>query len=233
MKKIFSLLVLIYFSTQVFSQQTDSTESKWSYSVSSDIVSRYIWRGTDYCNSPAFQPDLEISYGNFTIGTWGSATFNSFSVQETDLFASFEVWKFKFSCWDYFYMNMDSTRNNYFNYSGNETGHDFSFETEFTLSEKVPLKFLIAYNFFGADTAKSTYLELSYSLQNKVPLEFFAGFTPNQGYSWYGNGPGFVNVGVGLTKECKISNDYSIPVYCKLIFNPQRENVFLVAGLTF
>ncbi|MBI5538707.1 MAG: hypothetical protein HY951_01510 [Bacteroidia bacterium] len=229
--RILILFICLCSVIPAFTQEADSSKSKWSFNVSADIVSRYVWRGSDFGNSPAIQPDLEISYGNFTLGTWGSATFSSFSLQETDLFVSFEFWKFKFSCWDYFYMNMDTVGNSYFKYSEKETGHDFSFDTEFKLSEKIPLKLLLSYNFYGADTLHTSYFELSYSLKKKIPLEILAGFTPSEG--WYGNGPGFVNLGFSMKKECKISDDYSLPVYCKIIFNPQKENIHLVAGITF
>ena len=222
---------MVCFSIQLFAQEKDSADSKWDYTVSADIVSRYVWRGTDFGNSPAFQPDFEISYGKFTFGAWGSSGFTSNYPQEADLFASMEIWKLKFSCWDYFYMNMDTLRNSYFDYSKDKTGHDFSFDTEFTLSEKLPVKLLVSYNFYGADTLHSSYFELSYEFKKKIPLTVFAGFTPKEG--WYGDGPGFVNLGLELTKECKFSEDYSLPVYCKIILNPQKENIHLVAGITF
>ena len=115
MRKIFCLFIIVSASIQLFAQENDTVKSKWDYSVSGDVVSRYLWRGTDFGNSPAIQPGLSVSYANFSVGAWGSASFANLSIQETDLFASFEFWKFKFTCWDYFYMNMDSTRNNYFN----------------------------------------------------------------------------------------------------------------------
>jgi hypothetical protein len=231
MRKIVILIICICFGFFVNAQQSDTTKSNWDNSVYADLVSRYVWRGSDFGNSPAIQPGLDISYKNFTVGAWASASFASLNIQEADLFASFSFWKLKFSCWDYFYMNMDSLRNNYFNYDTKKTGHDFSFDTEFKLSEKVPLKLLISYNFYGADTLHSSYFELSYTLTKKLPLEFFAGFTPEKG--WYGNGPGIVNIGLTVKKDCKISDDYSVPLYCKLVFNPQRENIHLVAGITF
>ena len=231
MKNLFVFFIALCLSYQITAQEQDSAASKWDYTVAADLVSRYVWRGTELGNSPAIQPDLEISYKNFTLGSWGSWSISSFPVQEADLFVSFEIGKFKFTCWDYFYMNMDSVNNSYFKYSDGETGHDFSFDAEFELSEKVPLKLLASYNFYGADTLHSSYFELSYQLKKKIPLTVFAGFTPDKG--WYGNGPGFVNMGFVLTKECKISDEYSMPFYCKIVYNPQRENVYLVAGITF
>jgi len=231
MKQLILYILFFAFASLGYSQSGDTTRSNWNYAVSADIVSRYVWRGTDYGNSPAFQPDLEVSYKNFTLGGWGSAAFTSYNIQETDLFFSYKIWKLKFTCWDYFYLNTNSVRNNYFEYSNNKTGHDFSFDTEFRWSENFPLRILASYNFYGADTLHSSYFEISYSCHKKIPLVFSVGYTPDKG--WYGNGPGFVNIGVGLEKECVISEKISIPVYCKLVMNPQRENIHLVAGITF
>jgi len=223
------LIAILFFSNFVFSQQSDSNKVL-NFSGTADFVSRYVWRGTDFGNSVAIQPDVELSVKNFTIGAWGSSSINNLSFLETDLFTSYKIWKLKFSCWDYFFMNTDSVKNNYFEYSANKTKHDLSFETEFLLSEEIPLKFLAAYNFYGADSLHSTYLEISYK-SNNSPVVLFAGFTTGNG--WYGNQSGFVNLGIVVTKECKISDNYSIPFFCKLVINPQKQNLHIVAGITF
>src|SRR5690606_41614376 len=44
-------------------------------SIGADIMSRYIWRGVDYGNSPSLQPQLSFSAGGFSIGTWGAYSF--------------------------------------------------------------------------------------------------------------------------------------------------------------
>lgn len=231
MKFLLIVTILFLFTYFGYSQNNDNDSVKWDYSVSADLVSRYVWRGTDYGNSPAIQPTLELSYKNISAGAWGSFTFNSLPIQETDLYLSASIWKFKFTCWDYFFMNMDTVRNSYYQYSDNKTGHDFSMDMEFFLSEKIPLKILASYNFYGADTLHSSYFEASYKLNKKIPVELFVGYTPSKG--WYGNGPGVVNAGIGMEKEIKISETFSLPFFCKLIFNPQKENIHLVAGMTF
>lgn len=230
MNKIVRFILLMLIVNDSYSQVTD-TISKWDYSIGSDIVSRYVWRGSDYCNSPAIQPTAEISYKNLAFGTWGSYTFANSEIQEADLYISYSFWKLKFTCFDYFYMNMNNVSNSYFNYNKDTTGHDFSLDAEFILSKKFPLKFLASYNFYGADTLHSAYFETSYKLTKNIPLEIFVGFTPYQG--WYGNDIGVVNAGVTLKKEYKLLGENNIPIYCKLIFNPQRENVFIIAGITF
>ena len=106
MNKIVKVVLLMLIVSNSFSQVTDST-SKWNYSIGSDIVSRYVWRGSDYCNSPAIQPAAEISYKNFAFGVWGSYTLANSEIQEADLYLSYSFWKIKMICYDYFYMNMN------------------------------------------------------------------------------------------------------------------------------
>jgi len=230
MNKIIKVILLMLIVSNSFSQVTDTT-SKWNYSIGSDIVSRYVWRGSDYNNSPAIQPTAEISYKNFAFGAWGSYTFANAEIQEADLYLSYSFWKIKMICYDYFYMNMNNARNSYFTYNKDKTGHDFSLDTEFLLSEKFPLKILISYNFYGADTLQSAYFETSYKLTKNIPLEIFVGYTPYQG--WYGNDIGVVNTGICMKKEYKLLGEDVIPIYFKLIFNPQSENIYIVAGITF
>lgn len=213
-----------------YSQVTD-TISKWDYSIGSDFVSRYVWRGSDYFNSPAIQPTAEISYRNLAFGTWGSYTFANSNIQETDLYLSYSFWKIKLTCTDYFFINTNNVRNSYFIYNKDNTGHDFSLDAEYEMSEKFPLKILASYNFYGADTLNSAYFETSYKLTKNIPIEIFVGFTPYQG--WYGNDIGIVNAGISLKKEYKLLGETNIPIYCKFIVNPQNENVFIVAGITF
>lgn len=228
--KLFISVLFILIINISFSQEND-TISNWNYSIGSDIVSRYVWRGSDYFNSPAIQPLAELSYKNISLGAWGSYSFANSDIQEADLYLSYSFWKLKMICYDYFYMNMSKARNSYYSYSKEKTGHDFSIDAAFTLSEKIPLSLLASYNYYGADTLHSSYFETSYSLTKKIPLIIFVGFTPSKG--WYGNDIGVVNTGVCIKKEYKLLGENVIPVYCKLIFNPQRENIYIVAGITF
>jgi len=43
---------------------------------------------------------------------------------------------------------------------------------------------------------------------------------------------GFVNIGITLSKEITISDDFSLPVCCSLITNPQAENIYMVFGFS-
>jgi hypothetical protein len=61
--KIFlTLTIMMLFALSAYSQ----------VSFGADVVSRYVWRGTDFGNSASVQPTLGFSFGNFEIGALGS-----------------------------------------------------------------------------------------------------------------------------------------------------------------
>ena len=156
-----------------------------------DLMSRYIWRGIDYGNSPAIQPNLSFSWKGFNIGAWGTYGFAKQSIQvtdtmlidagnysETDLFVSYTVKWFTLMVFDYFVMNglNPNEGNRYFDYRNATTGHTFEGCLIFDGSEKFPLQVMVCTLLYGADKDKdstgtyglgsknnfSTYFELSY-----------------------------------------------------------------------
>jgi len=82
--------------------------------------------------------------------------------------------------------------------------------------------------------AYSTYIEFGYALKYFSP---FLGITPADGYygDGYGRVSGFgvVNIGATGTKLLQITDKYSLPLKATLGFNPQKEDIYLVFGVTF
>lgn len=217
----FILLLVIYSTNHA---QNDSANLQLK--INADMVSRYVWRGSDYFNSPCIQPDMELVYKDkIGMGAWGSISFASQPFQENDIFIFTNLGNFSVYIYDYFYMNQTDT-NHYFNYKNKETGHTLSCDMSYKISDHIPLNILLSYNFYGNDTLNSTYLELSYTLKSK-PISFFAGATFDKG--WYGNEAGVVNSGIQFLKEIKITEQYSLPFELRCIVNPQRENIYLTA----
>jgi hypothetical protein len=240
MKKniLFSIVagVALFASTGLFAN---------TFSVGTDIMSRYIWRGTDFGNSPSIQPTLEYSTGNLSIGTWGAFSTEVDIYQELDLYVSYTMLEMlTIGVTDYFFPSYKTTempiKNNYFNYDADETGHIFEANLAFNC-KKIPLTISANIAFYGGDKlvesdgetsqAYSTYIEAAYSGKlNDVQWNTFIGFTPTEGL--YGNTMGVVNLGLNLSKEVKITETYSLPVNGGLIVNPQAENIFLVFGIS-
>lgn len=161
-----------------------------------DLMSRYIWRGIDFGNSPAIQPNLAFSWKGLNIGAWGSYAFAKHSIKvndtlvvdagtysETDIYISYTYGSFTLMVFDYFTLNgLDANDGNrYFDYSNATTGHTFEGSLSFDGGEKFPLQAMVATLFYGADKGKdsagiygfgtknnySTYFELAYNIRLK------------------------------------------------------------------
>ncbi|HNV95938.1 MAG TPA: hypothetical protein PKG63_05650 [Bacteroidales bacterium] len=242
------ILIVLSSSFSVFSQE-DSGKCDVNLNIGSDIMSRYVWRGTDYGNSPSIQPTLSVTVKNFEIGYWGAIATNSF-YKEIDLYAKYTVKNFSLILTDYYipYANgIDASPDNrYFIFDDKKTAHTIETALQFKGNENFPL-WLLAGAFvygndkrWGYDAAKdttdktyySTYVELGYSFKVKDNnADVFLGFTPQAGA--YGNTMGVINMGVTGYRKIKISNDFELPVKGSLIFNPQSQNVYLLFGFTF
>lgn len=225
MRNYFILAIMLYTFTSIAQNDSAMFQTK----ISTDFVSRYIWRGIDYFNSPAIQPDIELMFKEKVgIGAWGSFSFTNQPIHETDLFLFFQSKHFTIYLYDYFYMNQ-LINNHYFDYSQKSTGHTFSLDLSYTVSESIPLTILASYNFYGNDTLHSNYAELSYKFKEK-PIEIFMGGTFSKG--WYANTAGIVNTGIKINKKIEINDHLNIPTYVSLIFNPTAQNIYIVASFT-
>ncbi|HBG70439.1 MAG: hypothetical protein A2W93_09290 [Bacteroidetes bacterium GWF2_43_63] len=236
-----------------FMEGQEKDTSKVELNSGADIMSRYVWRGSDFGSSPSIQPTVSLTGFNFTFGVWGAFATNNFSqAQETDLFLTYTLKdKIDITVTDYFFPNeTPGAFNNYFEYNDSLSGHIFEGTIKWKGTEELPLSFLVAANFYGADTRHadgklfySTYMELCYSGKcGSTSYDLFAGFTPNKpndadklaGVSrgFYGNTMGFVNLGLKVKKDVKISGDFTLPLSTSFIVNPMAENIFLVFGFT-
>jgi hypothetical protein len=256
-----SILTILLVTIHIFPcySQTDDTHpdekggtGKAKFTLGADLVSRYIWRGKDYGNSPAIQPNVAFSVSGFKIGAWGSYGFiyneNSGNYAEVDPFVSY-TWKwFTVGITDYFFPNglTPNDNNRYFNYDSKTTGHTFEACLTFNGPERFPLQFFTGTHIYGADKVKdstgvyglgtsnnySTYLELSYPFTVKgIGVKPFIGAIPF-GSGWYGPYGGIVNAGLTVSKSIRITTGFELPVYASVITNPQAQSIFLVFGIT-
>lgn len=229
-------------------QEENPKKTFGPFSISCDLMSRYVWRGTDYGASPSIQPGVEYSIKGFTVGTWGAFTTNLPGVQEVDLYASYTIKELvTITVTDYFFPD-EINGYKYFNYGDTTTGHVFEGALAFNGTEKVPISFLIATNFYGADARRmkddgslgglqySTYAELGYSFKY---VDLFMGFncttpdTKKGETGYYGDSFGVVNLGATFSKNIAITDRFSLPLVASLITNPQAERIYLVVGLSF
>ena len=253
MKAIFfrSLALLIIFlvsHASVYGQ-----ESPTHFSIGADFVSRYIWRGVDLGgSSPHVQPYVEYAFGEsgLTLGAWASESLGGTPVgAEADLYLNYSFMDmFTVGLTDYFFpSDFSFSRDHYFDYHKETTGHTFEAMVSFNGTDDLPLSVLFAINIYGADginekgnAAHASYLEVGYSHSyEKTDVTVFAGAAlhdPKEekgAVGWYGNNSaGIINLGATISKSLKISETFSLPVSSSLIFNPEAENIYIVFGLT-
>jgi len=249
--KLTTILVLVLLCQVLKSQNptiSDSSACNMKLNVSADLMSRYIWRGADYGNSPSIQPAISVSNGNFEAGCWSAVATNNV-YKEIDLYAKYTYKMLSLMVTDYYVPCANSlpaspdTR--YFIYDDKKTAHSLEGSLLFKGGEKLPL--WVSGNVFlygndkrwgydaGKDTTDKTYyssyVEAGYTFTVKEnSADIFVGFTPAAGA--YGNTLGVVNAGITAYRKIKITSDFELPVKGSLIFNPQTSNVFFAFGIT-
>jgi hypothetical protein len=226
----------------------DSTESKIKLSVGADIMSRYIWRGTDYGNSPSIQPTLALVAGNFELGCWGAISTNSF-YKEVDLYAKYTYKNFSLLLTDYYVPSVNGTPASadvrFFTFDDKKTAHSIEGSLLYKGGDKLPLWIQGGIFCYGNDkrwgfdavkdsteaTYYSSYFEAGYTFKiNENNLDVFVGATPAAGA--YGDNPGIINIGFTGYRKIALSDKYELPIKTSLIFNPQMSSVYFVLGIT-
>lgn len=226
-RSFYILISLFFFSFNLFSQESKNISD---FSIGSDFISRYVWRGTNYGGSPSIQPALEYSKGSLAIGVWGAYKTNTSGVQEADLYVSYSIADMlSVTITDYFFPG-DISSYNYFDWDSNTTGHILEGSVGFSGPERLPVNILFGYNFYG-DSENSLYLEAGYSFSQ---FDIFVG-AGNGFYTVENSGNdifGIVNLGMSISKDIKVTENFSLPITTSFILNPQNEGVFLVFGIS-
>ncbi|HPI21165.1 MAG TPA: hypothetical protein PKY56_12430 [Candidatus Kapabacteria bacterium] len=224
-----------------------SEESSSKLSVGADLVSRYVFRGVDYGNSPSIQPYISFNYSGFEIGYWGAISMSNY-YKEVDLYLKYSIAGFTVSLSDYYVPSVTgepaSKDTRYFVFDNKMTAHTIEAGLEYQFPESFPLKVFGAVYFFGNDkywgynqekdeigeNYYSSYFEIGYPLNiSDIKLDFFLGLTPKAGA--FGNSFGVVNLGITSKKNIKLSSEFELPLKSSLIFNPQESIVHFVFGV--
>lgn len=192
-----------------------------NFTVSTDIVSSYVWRGVKYADA-SIQPTLTFSHQNFSIGSWGSAGIDGF--MEMDLYAKYAFnFGLSLGVTDYYYPG-----SNVFDYSTETGSHGYEINLGYgikglSLSANYILNEAGAAGTVGGDK----YFEIGYAF-NKFSI--FAG----AGDGWHTADGSFqvVNVGLSVTKDMQVSDSFKLPLKGSAILNPATEQYYLTVGIT-
>lgn len=224
MKKILmitaSVLLLITFIPNVKAQE-------WNAGL--DIYSSYIWRGLKFGTGAAFQPSVEFSAGGFSIGGWGSFRTGDDEAAEADLYAGYsfnlsENSSLSFTLTDYYFPGSQ-----YFE----STSHFIEPMVNLGLGN---LSLTAAYMFYdgagNGDASGDIYLQAGFTAG---PVDITLGGGNGQ-YSFEDPGKddkfSISNIGIGTSKEIKITDSFSLPVSGSIILNPSTEQLYVVVGIS-
>lgn len=191
--------------------------------LGADIVSRYVWRGLDFGDSPSIQPYLEYSAGAITVGTWGAYPFaNGAGVNEHDLYASWAVGPLLLGVTDYFFPD----GGDYFDYQvdGNHIIEPY-------LSYTGSFSVLVAVNALN-DPDNSVYFEFGFDKAwDSTELSFFLGGTIGKTDFYGADGAALLSVGVIATQAIPLTGQAGRPFSVSYIINPNAGQTFLLLSL--
>lgn len=242
MNIIKKIIFLSFFAGILFSQDL-------SFSFSSDIVTRYVWRGNEFGkydwdskSTMHIQPTAALTLTTksefaISLGFWGSYGLNG-NYSESDLSLNFymptNIADLSLTFNDYFYPFYGIP---FSNFDGDGLGgHTLELNFSFQLKDKFPLKFMISKNIHNdIKDDKSLYFELGYPIQiSDVDIDLFAGIA--QGKSIWHNVDvdqfAFVNTGFTAKKSLKITESFSLPVSLSWVYNPHKKITYLVGKIT-
>ena len=210
-----------------------------SFSLGADLMSRYVWRGTDFGESASVQPALSFSVGGFEIGTWASYSFTAdgAGANEHDIWLSYTVetataGTFSLGMTDYYFPAPGGS--DFFDFgNGGEGAHFFEPFASYTGPAAFPVT-LYGAVFVHNDPDHSVYLEASYPFAVEgVTLGLTAGGVAGASAFYGTEGAALVNLGLSASKEIPITEKFALPLSVAYILNPDMKRSYLVFGLSF
>ena len=232
MKKIL-IITAILFAAAVTAKAQDTLET----TIGTDLVSQYVWRGQDL-GGVSVQPTLGIGYKGLSLSAWGSAGLsNPADTREFDLTLAYTVGGFNIGVTDYWFNAGLDPLNRYFAYAADCTNHVF----EANVGYDFGFASLQWYTNFAGNDGLTPDEKRAYSSYVEVNVPFVLGgvdWTATAGAvpfatDFYGvEGFGVVNVALTASKDIRITDSFSIPVFAQVAANPYSKNAFFVFGIT-
>jgi hypothetical protein len=188
--------------------------------IGADVVSRYIFRGTDFGNAVTVQPGLAYSTDAFEIGAWSSWAIDGGGANENDIYASFSAGPVGITITDYFFPAAAPA--DFFSFSDGDAVHIL----EAAASAELGIASVLgAFNFSG-DPENSFWVQASLPLEALSSDDVEVVLTVGAGNGVYttDTDPNLVQVSLDVS-----SGDY----FSQFILNPEAEITFLVFGASF
>ena len=231
MKKIVCFAMGLVVSLTTFAQEKVET------TICGDVVSSYIWRGQDL-GDVSLQPTLGIGCKGLSLTAWGSVGLSDPSdTKEFDLTLGYTIGGFNIGITDYWFNGGLDPESRYFKYDAHGTNHVFEANVGYDFG---PASLQWYTNFAGNDgmnndgkRAYSSYVELAVPFKlATVDWTATAGAVPFATDFYGTDGFAVTNLALKATKEIKVSESFSVPVFGQVIANPCSQKAYLVIGFT-
>jgi len=229
------LMALLLFGAATVEAQ--EREREVEITVSADFVNQYVWRGLDL-GSTAVQPTVGLGYKGLSLTAWGSyGLTNPADVKEMDLTLAYSIGGFNMGITDYWFSAGAAPDGRYFKYDAHGTNHLFEANIGYDFG---PVALQWFTNFAGNDgtdsdgkRAYSSYVEASAPfVLGTVDWTASVGVVPFATTSYGTSGFAVTNLSLRASKEIKVTDSFSIPIFGQLTGNPCSQKAYLVLGFT-
>ena len=231
MKKIVMIIMGLVVCAITHAQEEIET------TISGDVVSSYIWRGQDLGNV-SLQPTLGIGYKGLSLTAWGSVGLSEpADTKEFDLTIGYTIGGLNIEVTDYWFNAGQDPENRYFKYDAHGTNHVYEANIGYDFGLANVQWFT---NFAGNDgvnkdgeRAYSSYFELAVPFK-LVSTEWTAtvGAVPFATDFYGTTGFAVTNLALQATKDIKVTDSFSIPIFGQVVANPCSRKAYLVFGFT-
>ena len=212
-------------------------QEKVETTICGDVVSSYIWRGQDL-GDVSLQPTLSIGYKGLSLTAWGSVGLSDPSdTKEFDLTLGYTIGGLNIGITDYWFNGGLDPQNRYFKYDAHGTNHVFEANIGYDFG---PASLQWFTKFAGNDgmnkdgkRAYSSYVELSVPFKvATVDWTATAGAVPFSTDFYGTDGFAVTNLALKATKDIKVTDTFSVPVFGQVVANPCSRKAYLVIGFT-
>lgn len=229
-------IVQIYFFALLYCLSTLQSFAQENLEIDfqTDIVSQNIYRG-QVDGSAAIQPAMSAAWKGLKLELLGSIGFvDTKDPRQLDMVLSYNTGKFSFGLVNYW---DDLPKEPYF-YFGDNSGHQFE---GFLTYDFGLLSASWATIFAGSDARNSdnkrvysSYFELTAPFTIKgIDGDVQVGVVPWATEYYDTNGFAVTNIALNLSKDVRITDSFSLPLFVSLIANPSARDLFFVGGVSF
>lgn len=230
MKKIFAMILLCGATMAIEAQEISTT-------IGSDIVSSYIWRGQDL-GGVSLQPTLGLEYKGISLSAWGSVGLaDPADTKEFDITLGYTIGGLNIGITDYWFNAGLDPQDRYFKYDAHGTNHVFEANIGYDFGVVSAQWYT---NISGNDgvnkdgkRAYSSYFEVAAPFK-LATCDWTAtvGAVPFATDFYGTNGFAVTNLAVRASKDIKVTDSFSIPIFGEVSANPCSQKAYLVVGMS-